>query len=359
MTILTPEPPRIGRRPGAAGDLWLVGDIGGTHARFAIYESGDVAPGDGALSVRSTLLAADHGEFAAAISRYLADAGVEPGALRGASFAIPSPVTDDEICFTNSPWRFSRRELSDDLRLRQLVLVNDFEALALRTPHMKPGEVRPLRRGTANADAPRVIVGPGTGLGVAAVIATGTGAGRAWHPIAGEGGHASFAPVDEFETDLLRHLRDKHGRVSAERVLCGEGLVTLYAFLLARSGATRLRPATAAEITREAQSGEATAREAVMRFLAILGSVAGDCALLYGARGGVYFAGGIVPRLSSLLAESDLHARFDAKGRMSSWIKNIPLHLVADDAAALRGAAIAALHPVAGTDEMTTRGEVE
>lgn len=321
----------------------LVGDIGGTNARFALYGHGDCERGGGALEARATLAAADYLQFGDAVRAFLAKAGVETAALNGASFAVAAPIGGDEIEFTNSPWRFSRRQLAGDLGLTHLTVINDFEALALRVPEMGDTDCALLREGVEITGAPKLVLGPGTGLGVAGIVPLDpTGAIR-WKPLPGEGGHVAFAPLDDFESDLLSYMRRKHARVTVERLICGDGLVAIHAFLLARSGVSLLRAVTAANISRDALSGDnAIAREAVMRFLAMLGSFAGDCALLYAARGGVYLGGGILPRLRPLLTSSQLFDRFDAKERMSPWISQIPLKLVMDDGAALRGAAMAA-----------------
>ena len=326
---------------GPSGPL-LVGDIGGTNARFAIYDGRDLPPREGRLLARATLAAADYSHFVDAVRAFIAGAGVATDSLRGASFALACPLDGDEVRFTNSPWRFHRDELQRQLGLSRLVLVNDFEALAISVPRMSPSGWQTLRDGTPATGSPKLVLGPGTGLGVAGIVPVRIGDDLLWRPVPGEGGHVAFAPLDDFEAALLQHLRAKHPRVSVERIVCGDGLVLLHSFLLQQFGATPLRPATAAEITRDALAGESVARDAVMRFLAILGSFAGDCALLYAARGGVYFGGGILPRLWPLVPASPLIERFDAKGRMSPWISRIPMRLVADDTAALRGAAIAA-----------------
>lgn len=320
----------------------LVGDIGGTNARFALYECAGCGRGDGLISTRMTIAARDHSQFHDAVGAFLARAGTDASLLAGASLALACPLGEDEFRFTNSPWCFTRRDLDERLGLRNLTLLNDFEALAIRVPAMQGSDLQTLRGGSVEPRFPMVVLGPGTGLGVAGLVPVVAGGETRWHVVPGEGGHVAFAPVDEFEADLLRHLRATYPRVSVERLVCGDGLVAIHSFLgLRESGA--IPPAiTAADITRDALSGvDPLAREAVMRFLAMLGSFAGDCAMLYSARGGVYFGGGILPRIRQLIADSPLFERFDAKGRMSSWVSRIPLHLVADDAAALRGAAIA------------------
>lgn len=320
----------------------LVGDIGGTNARFALYECVGCGRGDGALTARMTIAARDYQQFHDAVGAFLTRAGADVSMLGGASLALACPLGEEEFRFTNSPWRFTRRDLDQRLGLRNLTLLNDFEALAIRVPAMSSAELLTLREGSAETGFPKVVLGPGTGLGVAGLVPIMAGGETRWQAVPGEGGHMAFAPVDEFEADLLQHLRKVHSRVSVERLVCGDGLVAIHSFLGGHANNAVLSGTSAAQITQGALTGvDPLAREAVMRFLAMLGSFAGDCAMLYSARSGVYLAGGILPRLRPLLADSPLLARFDAKGRMSPWVSRIPVYLVADDAAALRGAAIA------------------
>jgi len=310
----------------------LVGDIGGTNARFALYDHAGVAAGGGKILVRAVLAASDHAHFVDAVQAFLSANAVPSNTLSSASFAVACPLGVGEVRFTNSPWRFVREELQRSLQLSRLVLVNDFEALALSVPRLAREHFEVLRAGEEASGAPKVVLGPGTGLGVAGIV---------WQAVPGEGGHVSFAPSDGFEFDLLRFLQARYGRVSVERVLCGDGLAAIHQFLLSRAGVSDLRAITAAAVTTQALAGERLARESVLRFLAALGSFAGDCALMYAARGGVYIGGGIVPRFVSLLEESELLDRFNDKGRMSPWVSQIPLHLLTDERSALRGVAMA------------------
>lgn len=330
---------------GSVEDLWLVGDIGGTNARFALYDGRDVEAGAGRLLARETLASSEFALFADAVHHFLKRAGVEAPSLKGASLAVASPVGGDEIRFTNSPWHFSSDSLRETLQLKHLTLVNDFEALALSVPRMAYVNLWNIREGQMTEQSPKLVLGPGTGLGVAGLVPVMSSGGVSWRAVPGEGGHVAFAPLDDFEADLLRHLRTRHARVSVERIVCGDGLVALYKFLVSQSGGSDSSAPTAAVIAKQALEGDTVSREAVTRFLAVLGSFAGDCALLFAARGGVYFGGGVLPKIWPMVADSPLIERFNAKGRMSPWISQIPLRLIVDDAAALRGAAIAA-HPL-------------
>lgn len=320
---------------------WLVGDIGGTNARFALYDGADAGIGEGRLISRETLAASEFAKFSDAVEVFLQRAGVDAASLRGASLAVACPLGGEDIRFTNSPWNFSPDILQQTLRLKHLTLVNDFEALALSVPRMSESSLLTIREGGSSEGSAKLVLGPGTGLGVAGIVPVASGDRVIWQPIPGEGGHVAFAPLDDFEVDLLRHLRARHARVSVERIVCGDGLVALHGFLMALSGKSLSSAPTAATVAKSALEGDSIARDAVMRFLAILGSFAGDCALLFSARGGVFFGGGVLPKLWPMVQDSPLMERFDAKGRMTSWISKIPLKVVNDDSAALRGAAIA------------------
>ena len=314
----------------------LVGDIGGTHARFALYRGG--VDGNGELHSHRTLSAVDHHAFDEAICAYLDSVGVQSTHLVGGGLAVAAPLLGGLVQFTNSPWSFAQQELQASLQLSRLTLLNDFEALAMRVPAVTSEEILTLRAGDLESRSARLVLGPGTGLGVAGVVPV---SGASWQALPGEGGHVSFAPSDDFEVDLLQFLQARYGRVSVERVLCGEGLVAIHQVLLSRSGVSDLCAITAAAVTSQALAGERLARESVLRFLAALGSFAGDCALMYAARGGVYIGGGIVPRFVSLLEESAFLDRFNDKGRMSPWVSQIPVHLLTDERSALRGVAMA------------------
>ncbi|MEN9527594.1 MAG: hypothetical protein RLY56_1545 [Pseudomonadota bacterium] len=317
----------------------LVGDIGATNARFALYEGG--IDGNGPLHSFRVLLAAEYVDFEAAVRSYLGRVGAAPSDLIGGGFAVAAPLVGGTVRFTNSPWSFVDRDLQVSLGMRRLTLINDFEALARRIPSVLDAELQALRPGKEEAESAKLVLGPGTGLGVAGIVPVGSD-GRHWQAVPGEGGHVSFAPSDDFESDLLKFLRARYGRVSIERVLCGDGLIAIHQFLLSRAGVSDLRSITAAAVTAQALAGERLARESVLRFLGVLGGFAGDCALMYAARGGVYIGGGIVPRLSSLLPESAFIDRFNDKGRMSSWVSKIPIHLLTDEHSALRGVAMIA-----------------
>ncbi|WP_374650039.1 glucokinase [Dongia sp.] len=308
--------------------LALVADIGGTNARFALRR-----PGVAGVERMKTLSARDYPDIATAITAYLDWAGAKPAE---ACFAVACPAREDYIEFTNSTWRFSRYETAQRFGWTRLETINDFEALALGVPHVKAEGLHNVRRGTANPLGARAVLGPGTGFGVSGLVCDRHGG---WVALAGEGGHVGFAPQDELEIDLLRYLQARFGRVSCERLLSGEGLVNIYEFLTVQAGKPAERPSPAEITARGLEHGERIARDALRRFCAILGSAAGDLALILGSTGGVYIGGGIVPRLLPILLDSRFEERFANKGRLSSLLANMPIYVILDNTLALLGAA--------------------
>ena len=223
---------------------------------------------------------------------------------------------------TNRDWSFSIDRLRQDLGLETLHVINDFAAVALAVPHLGAADVTRIGGGAAAQGAPIAVIGPGTGLGVSALVRT---PGR-WTPVATEGGHVTLAAADEREAEVIAHLRRRFGHVSAERALSGPGLVNLHAALAALAGQAAAAPT---DITARALAGaDPLCRDAVAMFCAMLGTVAGDLALSLGARGGVYVAGGIVPDLGARFAATDFRARFEAKGRFKGYMAAIPTFVI-------------------------------
>jgi len=313
----------------AAGQTtWLVGDIGGTNARFGL-----VSP-DGVLLHSSVLADADYAGLGEAIEAYLAGRGGLPRP-REAAIAVASPVSGDEVRFTNHPWAFSISQLRSRLGFERLEVINDFTAQALALPHLKAGDKLAVGGGTAAAGAPLAVLGPGSGLGVSGLVP----AGGRWVPLSGEGGHVTMAPATDREGAVLAAMRRHFDHVSAERVLSGPGLVNLYNALAEVDGVPA-KAFTAAQIS-DAETGtqEPLCREATGMFCAMLGTVAGDLALTLGAKGGVYIGGGIVPRLGKRFAASPFRERFEAKGRFRDYLAAIPSFVVTHKLPAFLGCA--------------------
>jgi len=311
----------------------LIGDIGGTNARFALVTPGAFAPHD-----ILALPCADYPGLVEAVNDYLARVeAVGERAPREACLAFACPIRGDRVTMTNNHWAFSRAEVQQALGLSLFKVINDFTAQALGVPHVAAADLVEVQPGEAIPHAARLVIGPGTGLGVAGLFP-----GRhAWIPLPTEGGHVTFAPTDEREQNLLRHFRNRYGRVSVERLLCGQGLLDLYLAHCSLKGANPVH-ATPAEVTAAAHS-DPLARDTLLRFLKILGDVCGDAALTMGARGGVTLCGGILPRLLDWLPRSRFREAFAAKGRMGTYTAAIPIHVVTAPWPGLLGAA-EALH---------------
>lgn len=320
---------------GAGSFPRLVADIGGSNARFGWID----APGAGVAHVQR-LPVADHAGPAQAAQAYLQQLGVTLGAAcrapRRAAFAVATPVEGDRIAFTNSHWDFSTAQVQAALGLDVLRMLNDFEALALSLPHLRPAQIRTDGAAPDGRDT-LAVVGPGTGLGVAGVIRTATG----WVALPGEGGHVTLAPVDDFESALLASVRRQMPHVSAERLLSGIGLPVLHGAVCDVSGAP-LQTLTAKQIVEQGLAAPGSTCEKTLGvFCAMLGSFAGNVALTLGARGGVYIGGGIVPRMADYFFASRFRQCFEAKGRFTSYLQAIPTALITDTLVALTGAASA------------------
>jgi glucokinase len=309
----------------------LMGDVGGTNARFALQE----APGAQPTQVK-TYAVADYANIDGAMRAYVDQ--VDGPRPRQGAVGIANPIVGDFLRMTNSPWAFSIEALRVTVGLDRLLFVNDFTALALSLPSLQPEHLR--RIGSAGATDPKGaigLLGPGTGLGVSGLLHDTAG-----HlvPLGGEGGHVSLAPATAREDQVVAALRDKFGHASAERALSGMGLVNLYEALCAIDGvaAKALDPSGVTAAATSASDPRCV--EAVEIFFAFLGSVAGNLALTLGSRGGMYIGGGIVPRLGDWIDRSTFRERFVAKGRFRDYLDGIPTWLIhAETSPALIGAA--------------------
>ncbi len=316
---------------------WLVADIGGTNARF-----GWVAEGSLRVEHVRTLPVAAHGSPAAAAQAYLDAIAQQLGAAyvppRAAALAVATAVGSDQVTLTNSGWSFSRQAMRAGLALDELLVLNDFEALALSLPRLGATQVQAI--GTPCAGVPgcaMAVIGPGTGLGVAGILPTAAG----WVAVPGEGGHASLAPADDFESQLLAAARSEFPHVSAERFLSGIGLPVLHRAVARVMGVGTEALATEAIVERGLARSDAVCDRTLDAFCALLGSFAGSTALVLGARGGVFIGGGIVPRLGERFFASAFRERFEAKGRFQDYLRAIPTLLITDTLVALTGASFA------------------
>ncbi|HXD43947.1 MAG TPA: glucokinase [Pseudolabrys sp.] len=294
------------------GQRVLLGDIGGTNARFAVLHGAELEP-------IVHIPAAAHLQFTDALRAFLSGRERADAAV----LAVAGVVDGGRCALTNNPWVVDAAELQIAFDFSRVRLINDFEAIAWALPHFSGADLCRIGGGEPAADAPIAVLGPGTGLGVAAWLPHGGGA-----VLTSEGGHATLAGASPREDAVIAHLRRRFGHVSAERALSGPGLENLYNAIAALDGAA-VPARNAAAISQAAASGEcAVCRAALDMFCALLGDVAGNLALAFGARGGVTIAGGIVPRLAEELVRSAFRTRFESKGRMRAYVEPIPVNVV-------------------------------
>jgi len=309
----------------------LLGDIGGTHARFALLTGDTLGPID-------HVAVAGHRSAIEAIDGYL---GARDRSRIGAAVLdVAGPVEGGRCTILNSGWMIDAGALRAAFGFKSIHLINDFEAIAWALPHLSEQEVKPLAGGTAVPGAAMAVIGPGTGLGMAGLVQRGSDL----TVIATEGGHATLPGTTPREDAVIAHLRGRFSHVSAERALSGPGLENLHAAIAAIDNAA-VPSRTAAAITRHALDRSCPVCVATVdMFCAMLGTVAGNLALMFRARGGVYIAGGIAPRLVDHLARSEFRARFVAKGRYRTYLESIPITLIVNPDAAFLG-----LKALAGT----------
>ena len=308
----------------------LVGDVGGTNARFAIAH---MIQGRPVLEHHESFKGADHPTFLDGVRAFIDGCEVKP---TGGVIAVAGPVTDGTIDLTNSPWRVSETELAT-LGLNPVKLINDFEALAWGAPVVPDADLAWLGAPVdGDPDSTVAVLGPGTGFGMSALVRDGRGGEMA---MPSEGGHACFAPGDAVEDEILRILRRRYDRVSIERLICGPGLLNMHRALAEIDG-RETHIDDPSEITRDALADpNSPCGHTLARFCAILGAVAGDIALTTGARGGVYVGGGIAKRILPFLQASPFRERFERKGRFTDYMKAIPTRVITHEHAALLGAA--------------------
>lgn len=304
----------------------LCGDIGGTKALLALADE------TGALHARRRLECANYGNFTDLLAEYLGGLDSTP---TGACLAVAGPIADDgrSARLTNLPWTLDGAGLEQRFNLPGLHLINDFAAAALGVTATPAASLLTLQAGLPLADGVKLVVGAGTGLGMAVLVPTPTG----WRVLPGEGGHVAFAPADEAQMALWQYLHARHGRVTWEQVASGMGIRAMHRFL---EGAD-IDPELVA--TRALASPHGTEGRTMEMFLAAYGAFAGDMALTLMARGGVYLAGGIAAKILTLMQSGTFLTAFNAKVEHASLASRMPIHVVTDPDLGLRGAALATI----------------
>lgn len=307
----------------------IVADIGGTNARFSRVNLHNLH-----VDHLAVFPCAQFANLDKALTHY--QHSHELQAIRHAAIAIACPVTSDQVSMTNLDWQFSIGHLKQQLQFDQLQVINDFTATAMSLPVLPVQDRVQLGGGCLDASKPMVVLGAGTGLGVAHLVPTAEG----YIPLPGEAGHGGFTAQTDQEWFIQRCLSQRYAHVSVERVISGPGLEQIY-LAIARFKQLPAEPLSAADIAQEALTRQSPlACAAVAQFFASLGSFAGDLALSLSTFGGVYIAGGIVPKLLPLMAESEFRARFEAKGRFAAFNQKIATFVVAAEQPGLLGAAV-------------------
>jgi glucokinase len=312
----------------------LIGDIGGTNARFAVIEHAGAPIGELPIVQTASYRTIEDAIADVVIARVEA----RP---RSAMLALAGPIAGDRVPLTNCHWVVEPKKIIERFAMEEMILLNDFEALSLALPDLSPEDIDPIGGGAAHPDGTRIVVGPGTGLGAGALIH----ARGIWIPVPGEGGHVDLGPVTERDFAIWPHLERAHGRISGETLLCGAGLVRLYHGVCAADAAAPLfsRPSEIAAAGLANESAQAA--ETLSLFASYLGRFAGDLALVFMAHGGVYLAGGISSRIAPALKSGAFREAFLAKAPHRALLEGMRTAIIVKSNAAHAGIAAFARAP--------------
>ena len=324
----------------------IVADIGGTNGRFAIVR-------DGRITARREYRNAEFSDLASLIKRYLEDAGSADDDVEAACLAVAAPVSENgEARFTNAPWKVSASKLQKTMKLARVAIINDFAAQAYGLDTLGASDAEPIvarmkgRDGSVSNSVShaatrraRVVLGPGTGLGCAALVPDVEGRNQ---PVAvtSEGGHMGFAAETGDDRKILDAARKKYGHASWERVCCGSGLALVHVALWPDENVKGVKDSDPSEVVRLAQADRSShAARSVRQFCGMLGAFAGDLALVFNASGGVYLTGGVLGHLADAFDADAFMQRFLDKGRYRDWLASLPVLRITVDDCALRGCA--------------------
>lgn len=306
-------------------DSLLVADVGGTNARFSLVTA------EGEFTHALKLKCAEFSEFVMLLQEYLERLDVARPTK--ACIAVAAPVIGDLVEFTNNPWSFSISAVKKALRIEHLHVVNDFEALAHSLSTLPSEELIAIGGDKIMLDGNKVVLGSGTGLGVAGLVAMGDD----WRPVVGEGGYIDVAPKTQYERAVWQNLFTRYGRVSGERILSGPGLQELFRAINEVNDYDHKNYSPEIIVGNAVENVCSASRDTIDLFCSFLGDVAGSICLVFGARGGVYLGGGILLQILPLLKKSNFRKRFEDKGRISSYMKDIPTFVINDTTSALKG----------------------
>ncbi|NQZ28651.1 MAG: glucokinase [Colwellia sp.] len=332
----------------------LIADIGGTNIRIAQAttnpeadqsdsEATDIDSMGINISHIETYQCKQFTSLAEVLAHYIEVKALADTSIN-ACFAIACPVDRDLISMTNLPWQFSQKELQQALKLNSLSFINDYTAIAMAIPLLSDNQKVKIGGGTSVAGKPISVCGPGTGLGVANLVSVNISGKSQWHCISGEGGHIDFAAVNETEQQVMNFIQGLKKRVSYEQLLSGYGLEQIHQALLfinqGKEITTVKDKLSARDITTNALNGTCEiCQQTLTLFCNVLGSFAGNLALIMNSQGGVYIAGGIVPRFIDYLKSSDFRARFESKGRLAYITEQAPTYVITEEQPGLLGAA--------------------
>ena len=319
----------------ATNSIDLIADIGGTNLRLAIADKSCTKK----YKEIETYRCADFASLADVLALYIENKKLN-GLVINACLAIACPVDDDLISMINLPWQFSQTELKAKLKLNSLTFINDYTAIAMAIPLLNEEQKVKIGGGEMVANKPISVCGPGTGLGVANLVPISTSGVNKWQCFSGEGGHIDFAPIGEQEIAILRYLNTIKKRVSYEQLLSGYGIEQIYQALVNNEDGEQPAHLSAEEISKQGLDNTcAICHQTLLIFCQILGSFAGNLALIMNSQGGVYIAGGIVPRFVDFLKASKFRERFETKGRLSKIPLQTPTYVITEQQPGLLGAA--------------------
>jgi glucokinase len=308
-------------------ELALVGDIGGTNSRFGLVEPGSTRVAGIAVQKND-----DFASLEDSIAAYLSAKGLS--ALAAAAIAVAGPVDGGTVALTNRGWRFTRETLKAAAKARQFRLLNDFEALALSLPHLEGEDLVQIGGEPAEKPAVKIVLGPGTGLGMATLAPLPQGG---WMALPGEVGHITLPVVTREEFDWRERMSTPGVLFESEDAITGGGLLRMY-----RAVAPSPSLSTPEEVLQAALAGsDAAAVKTLDQFIAWLARIAGDAAMTMQARGGVYLAGGIAPSIVEILKTGAFRAIFQEKGRLAHVMRPIPVYVIVDRFPAFKGCAAA------------------
>lgn len=310
----------------------LVADLGGTNIRFGLCETKATQ----AEEIRKYKIR-DYESFSHLLEVYLSDCNTTSKSIRACCIAVAGPINNNQVKMTNCDWKISTAEIQNTLGIEQAILINDFHAIALSVAYLDPdGIIDIASQSSSSKEGPVSVFGPGTGLGAAILIPD----GEEWSVITTEAGHAGLSARTDEELFAFNYWREKGCRINREFFICGTGIERIYESICVAHDKDDYKKRQVSDIQQLGCTGKDALCEQTMNiFCSFLGSAAGDQVLCSGSTGGLVLAGGILPRFVDFLKQSPFRQRFETKGSMSSYTKNVPTKLIVEQQPGLIGAA--------------------